>query len=397
MEFTNIYIREINVDSYKSLKNCDLELKEGLNIVIGPNGAGKSNLLDFIFKHVGEPMEIIAQNVVPDFSFTLVYESDNTNNVLQVSVKADKISEVVREEPSYVLSLNKTENGVTTIEKKDFRVARRIIWGMNKGEDIILNELQFLGFLDKKYITFELPENVDFISKPGRIEIDVAPRYKIIRSSFALFEYLEFEIAALLPLEAQQLSEIKKDTTSLKQQLIDHLDIYLTRKAINEYLKTYTPISKIRFNPNVAVYVNDSAAIVENLFVEFLIDEEWMPWSFLSDGTKRLFYLVSECIATKQGIILVEEPELGIHPHQLQKVLHFLKDQSKNKQVIVSTHSTLSLDILEENELDRIIVTKYDKGTQFHRLSGEETDKAKRYINEVGELSYFWLHSDLEK
>ncbi len=122
-----------------------------------------------------------------------------------------------------------------------------------------------------------------------------------------------------------------------------------------------------------------------------------MPWSYLSDGTKRLFYLVSECLTVDEGIILVEEPELGIHPHQLLKVLDFLKEQSRTKQVIISTHSPLALDVLKEDELDRIIIATYEKGTRFYHLTEEEKIKAKKYMNEVGELSYYWLHSNLEK
>lgn len=94
---------------------------------------------------------------------------------------------------------------------------------------------------------------------------------------------------------------------------------------------------------------------------------------------------------------MVEEPELGIHPHQLTKILEFLKNESREKQVIISTHSPLVLDVLKEDELDRITIAKYENGTKFYKLGKQEINKAKKYINEVGELSYYWLHSDLEK
>ena len=128
-----------------------------------------------------------------------------------------------------------------------------------------------------------------------------------------------------------------------------------------------------------------------------MIGNDWLPWSYLSDGTKRLFYIITECISIENGIILVEEPELGIHPHQLFKLMDFLKEQSRTKQVIITTHSPMVLDILNENELDRITIAEYDKETKFLKLNEEQISKAKEYINEVGELSYYWLHSDLEK
>ncbi len=36
------HLSRIKLQGYKSIKECDLKLKE-LNVLIGPNGAGKSN------------------------------------------------------------------------------------------------------------------------------------------------------------------------------------------------------------------------------------------------------------------------------------------------------------------------------------------------------------------
>ena len=40
-------ITKIKVDGFKSLKNFELELHEGLNILVGPNGSGKTNIVLF--------------------------------------------------------------------------------------------------------------------------------------------------------------------------------------------------------------------------------------------------------------------------------------------------------------------------------------------------------------
>jgi len=122
-----------------------------------------------------------------------------------------------------------------------------------------------------------------------------------------------------------------------------------------------------------------------------------MPWSYLSDGTKRLFYILTEVISSGEGLILLEEPELGIHPHQLFKVLQFLKDQSLEKQIIISTHSPLALDILNDTELGKITIANFSKGTKFTKLTKPQIEKAKKYMQNVGDFSSYWLHSDLEK
>ena len=40
-------ITKIEVDGFKSLRNFDLNLIQGLNILVGPNGAGKTNIILF--------------------------------------------------------------------------------------------------------------------------------------------------------------------------------------------------------------------------------------------------------------------------------------------------------------------------------------------------------------
>lgn len=132
--------------------------------------------------------------------------------------------------------------------------------------------------------------------------------------------------------------------------------------------------------------------------MEFLIDGSWMQWSYLSDGTKRSFYLITKVAFAKNELVLIKEPELGLHPFQLQKIMTFLKEQSATKQIILSTHSPQVLNILEPDELDQILIASISKGrTSFHRLDDAQKEKAKLYMTEVGELSDYWLHSDLEE
>ena len=68
--------------------------------------------------------------------------------------------------------------------------------------------------------------------------------------------------------------------------------------------------------------------LIENIQLDFKIDGRWLPWSQLSDGTKRLFYIIAE-VSNNEALILIEEPELGIHPHQFNLLMDFLKEQAE--------------------------------------------------------------------
>ena len=41
-----MWIKKIHIENYKSLKEVDIELNEGVNVFIGKNNSGKSNIVD---------------------------------------------------------------------------------------------------------------------------------------------------------------------------------------------------------------------------------------------------------------------------------------------------------------------------------------------------------------
>jgi predicted ATPase len=108
--------------------------------------------------------------------------------------------------------------------------------------------------------------------------------------------------------------------------------------------------------------------------------------------------MISEITDQDDGFVLLEEPELGIHPHQFHLIMNFLKEQSETKQIIISTHSPQSLDTLSKEELDNISIAYFDskKGSKVKKLNTRQKNKAIKYMDEVGFLSDYWMLSDLE-
>ena len=186
--------------------------------------------------------------------------------------------------------------------------------------------------------------------------------------------------------------------------------------AFQPYLAAHSAIENIRLESYFQVYENTATqeTIVKGLVLSYCIDGNWLPLSALSDGTKRLLYLITQltAAAAKPGqtplapftlfepskIIFLEEPELGIHPSQLHKLLSLIREVSREHLVIMTTHSPQVLDMLSEKELDRITICALDpkKGTQFHKLSAAKKRQARAYMREELHLSNFWRYSYLE-
>ena len=95
-----------------------------------------------------------------------------------------------------------------------------------------------------------------------------------------------------------------------------------------------------------------------------------------SDGSLRLFALVtllnlpSEMLPT---VVLLDEPELGLHPAGIALIGGMIKALSYKRQVLVATQSPLLIDAFE---LDEIVVLEVDdKGTRARALaSGDYED-----------------------
>ena len=68
--------------------------------------------------------------------------------------------------------------------------------------------------------------------------------------------------------------------------------------------------------------------------------------------------------------IIVDEPELGLHPYAITVFAEMVKQISMEKQVIISTQSA---ELLNEFDVqDVMVVDRDDKGSQFKRLNEEE-------------------------
>ena len=77
--------------------------------------------------------------------------------------------------------------------------------------------------------------------------------------------------------------------------------------------------------------------------------------------------------------------------------MNFLKEMGEQKQIIITTHSPIVLDVLEDHELDKIVIASINKkeGTILSHLTEKQKEKAQLYMQE-NYLSDYWKYSDLE-
>lgn len=97
--------------------------------------------------------------------------------------------------------------------------------------------------------------------------------------------------------------------------------------------------------------------------------DQYFSASSLSDGTLRFIALATlflQPVDLRPSVILVDEPELGLHPYAITMLASLIKQASQQTQVIISTQSSLLLDHFQPEDV--LVADRVAGSTHFTRL-----------------------------
>ena len=110
----------------------------------------------------------------------------------------------------------------------------------------------------------------------------------------------------------------------------------------------------------------------------------------VSSGTLHTLALITALLADpERNLIGIEEPENYVHPAALDAFVQYLLNARERVQVLVTTHSPLLLDYLNEPEAVRVVQRDEEKGTVV--LPQEDPDGVRRALeaSEFGLGQYY--------
>ena len=114
--------------------------------------------------------------------------------------------------------------------------------------------------------------------------------------------------------------------------------------------------------------------------------------SSLSDGTLRFIALATLFLQPKRykpSVIVVDEPELGMHPYAVTLLASLMKQASTECQVIVSTQSSLLLDHFEPQDV--LVADRVDGATQLTKL---DSSRLEAWLQDYS-LGQLWEKNEL--
>ncbi|MFD1255724.1 AAA family ATPase [Mucilaginibacter terrae] len=389
-----IYLSEAKLKGYRTIKDLSVKFNPGLNIIIGKNGSGKTNFLTYLDKAITYDYNDIFNSITYlKFDGRINFEVNVSKDATLGNLTSHStLAQLGNIKAKYELKINGDEiepnyayQNLTSNNELNFN-SIFITHGIRSNDNnfIIASPFSFeyLNFVNELFPSALNRSNPFFL------------RSVLFDLSMNLFEFEEEKLL------------LHKNTEYIQQFVLKSLNYYCD--YINESIGEYLPIERIRISSSLKVYKEQDSIKVDNIILEYYVNNFWLPFSSLSDGTKRMFCIYSDVIATlslddtlpaNDKIILLEEPELGIHPHQFEQIMTFLKKMSKDVQIILTTHSPQALDILSKDELDALHICEYhpETGTTLTSLSEGQIDKAKAYMDSEMYLSDYWRYSDLEK
>ena len=108
--------------------------------------------------------------------------------------------------------------------------------------------------------------------------------------------------------------------------------------------------------------------------------------SSFSDGTLRFIALTTLLFQPERlrpSVILLDEPELGLHPYAITRLASLIKSASVKTQIILATQSPILLDHFEPNDV--LVADRVNDATELSRLDADRLEKwLERYS--LGEL-----------
>ncbi len=338
-------LKRITIKGYKSIRDMSLELRP-LNVLIGANGAGKSNLLSF-FSLLSEMMSERFQ--------TFVARSGGASSISFLGSKQTK--QIVAE---LQFDLNE-RNGIY-----------RILLEPAAADSMMIaeEEISCFDFLEEKQKT---------VSERGLKESRLRESHgdewrdavwEVLRVAHT-YHFLDTTLTS--PMRSQTYVRDSRRIWWDGQCLAAVLH-RLKNTRRDDYSRIVRTVQQFApwFGDFVVEPLDENPDDVRLDWQQKGSDAILKP-SQLSDGTLRAIALVTLLLQPRDelpGLLIIDEPELGLHPDAIGVLAALIHQVSHYTQVLVATQSTTLLDHFDPGDV--VVVDREVDSSVFRHLGQEE-------------------------
>jgi predicted ATPase len=345
----------ITVRGFKSIAAIEALKLGPINVLIGPNGSGKSNFIGvFSFLHALREGHLR----------TYVARAGGADRILHFG---SKVTPELYIHLSFGSGINQYE---ITLERAEYEIT------LERAEEDRLFPLSETVYIWDR--SCPQPSNVRLaprgseagIGNPGLTRSGPGRHLRDHLASWRVYHFHD-----------------TGDSSPMKKTADVHDNRYLRPDAANLAPFLYLLREK---HPSSYTLILRTVQLMAPFFDDFLLEpqrlnpetmrlewrhkgsEAYFNATSLSDGTLRFIALATlflQPVEYRPSVILVDEPELGLHPYAITLLASLVKQASVHTQVVLSTQAPQLLDHFEPQDV--LVADRVDGGTQLRRLEAE--------------------------
>lgn len=326
-----MYIKRIKIENFRGIKGMDWILENKLLCLIGASDSTKTTILDAIEYALYPYWNLNITNT--DF-----YNCDLTSPIL-IQVTIGNVPDYFIDENTYGLYIRKF---VSDSEKNDIPE--------NDDEIFLTIQLSVNEFFEQDWKVITNRGIEKNISYKDRAKLKVARIGEFIDKDFYIGRN------SILKSYIENTSDLNKQTfsilQSIKRQDIDVTSVSGAFEKIKKVIDEYN--IKLDSELGLELEMKSSDLNISNIG----ISDGNLPVNRKGTGTKRLLSSILNLEGDNDSsCVLIDEIEYGLEPYRIADLLYKLI--SKNRQVILTTHSTIPV---TELSYDNLILCRSSNG-----------------------------------
>jgi predicted ATPase len=345
-------LKRIAIKGYKSIRDISLELRP-LNVLIGANGAGKSNLLSFFGL-----LKSVADEKFQDH----VGRGGGANSILYGGVQ--RTQEI---------------DATAVLDGADTDWTYELKWVMSRPDSLLFTK-QSVSYPDEtvnaQRISMLGSHGDDATTESGIKDRaahgdEHAARLRRVFQTSCVYHFADTSEGAGFHHQCyvHDNRRLSSDARNLAAMLYRYRQTDEDRyQRILRRIKEIAPwFDDFSIDP---LRLNDRNVMLNWRHVGF--DMEFGPHQLPSGGV-RAFALVTLLLQPSEDLpelLLIDEPELGLHPEAIAILAALIHQVSHHTQVLVATQSTALLDHFEPEDV--VVVDRKDNASVFRRLGQED-------------------------
>lgn len=362
-------IERIKIVNFKCFKGeFNLELNEGLNILVGNNESGKSTVLEAVHLALtGLFNGKYLKNELTQYLFNNEIVAEYLNNIaaeknpllpyilIEVFIKGEDLPQFEGNGNSEKINTCGISLKIAFDEKYQPEYSQLIQNGNIKSLPIEYYDIYWNSFARDSITSRSIPIKSALIDSSSTRYQNGSDIYisRIVRDN----------------LEAKEIVEISQAHRTMR----DSFKECPTIKAINKKIKSEANVS----NKNIELSVELlSKNAWENSLMTYLDD---VPFHFIGKGEQCIIktkLALSHKKSKEANLILLEEPENHLTHSRLNQLIHNIKSENQDKQIIISTHNSF---VANKLGLDNLILLNDIKPIRFNDLKSD----TKNYFEKI--------------